>query len=223
MIEFKGLSKYYSTKKGKRYVFKDLNLTIPTDVSIAVLGPNGVGKSTLIRLLGGADIPSSGSIFTDKKISWPLGLQGGLQGTMTGRENCRFVARINGYKSSKDIEQKVADFAEIGAYFDEPVKSYSSGMRSRVAFGLTMAFDFDFDVLLIDEIRAVGDKNFKQKSAKILTEKLHKTKLIMVSHNINELRRYCQAGILIKNQKLTFYSNLEDAIQEYEDTYVTAK
>lgn len=220
MIEFKNVSKFFTTKQGRRYIFKSLNLCIPTDINIAVLGPNGVGKSTLIRLLGGADIPNSGEIFSDKKISWPLGLQGGLQGSMTGRENSRFVARIHGFQETREIERKVEEFADIGSYFDEPVKTYSSGMRSRVTFGLTMAFDFDFDVLLIDEIRAVGDKNFKQKSAKLLQEKLHKTKLIMVSHSMSELRKYCQAGILIRDQSLIYYSNIEDAIEEYEKEYV---
>jgi capsular polysaccharide transport system ATP-binding protein len=222
MIKFENVSKYYPTKQGRRYVFKVVNITLPTDVSIAILGPNGVGKSTLVRMLGGADYPNKGEIVSDKNISWPLGLQGGLQGSMSGRENCRFVARIHGYKDTKEIEQKVYDFAEIGTYFDEPVKSYSSGMRSRVAFGLTMAFDFDFDVLLIDELGAVGDANFRHKSQALLKSKFETTKLIMVSHSMGELRKYCQAGIVVKNQDLLFFSNLEDAIQEYEDTYVTA-
>lgn len=222
MIKFENVSKYYPTKQGRRYVFKDVNIALPTDVSIAVLGPNGVGKSTLVRMLGGADYPNKGEILSDKNISWPLGLQGGLQGSMSGRENCRFVARIHGYKDTKEVEQKVYDFAEIGAYFDEPVKSYSSGMRSRVAFGLTMAFDFDFDVLLIDELGAVGDANFRKKSQALLKSKFETTKLIMVSHSMGELRKYCQAGLVVKNQNLLFFPNLEDAIKEYEDTYVTA-
>jgi capsular polysaccharide transport system ATP-binding protein len=222
MIRFEGVNKYYPTKQGRHYVFKDVNIVLPTDVNIGILGPNGVGKSTLVRMMGGADYPNSGQIITDKNVSWPLGLQGGLQGSMTGRENVRFVARIHGYKHSKYIEDKVADFAEIGAYFDEPVKSYSSGMRSRVTFGLTMSFDFDFDVLLIDEIRAVGDKNFKQKSSEMLKNKLNTTKLIMVSHSMRELKKYCQAGIVIKNKSLLFYPKIEDAIEQYEETYVTA-
>jgi len=220
MIRFENVSKYYPTKQGRRYVFKDVNIELPTDVSIAILGPNGVGKSTLVRMLGGADYPNKGQIVSDKKISWPLGLQGGLQGSMSGRENCRFVARIHGYKNTEEIEQKVYDFAEIGAYFDEPVKSYSSGMRSRVAFGLTMAFDFDFDVLLIDELGAVGDANFRHKSQALLKSKFETTKLIMVSHSMGELRKYCQSGIVVKNQTLMFFPQLEDAIQEYEETYV---
>lgn len=222
MIKFDNVSKYYNTKQGRHYIFKNVNIALPTDVSIAVLGPNGVGKSTLVRMIGGADYPNSGQILSNKNISWPLGLKGGLQGSMTARENVRFVARIHGYKNTKEIEKKVANFAEIGKFFDEPVKKYSSGMRSRVKFGLTMAFDFDFDVLLIDEIRAVGDKNFKRKSAKLMKEKLNSTKLIMVSHSIRELKKYCQAGIVIKDQTILFYPKLDDALKQYEETYVTA-
>lgn len=222
MIKLDNVSKYYNTKQGRHYIFKNVSIVLPTDISIAVLGPNGVGKSTLVRMIGGADYPNSGQISSNKNISWPLGLQGGLQGSMTARENVRFVARIHGYKDTKEIEKKVASFAEVGKFFDEPVKKYSSGMRSRVNFGLTMAFDFDFDVLLIDEIRAVGDKSFKQKSAKVLNEKLSSTKLIMVSHSMGELKKYCQAGVVIKDQTILFYPKLDDAIKQYEETYATA-
>lgn len=222
MIYIKNLNKHYPTKQGRHYVFKDVNINLPTDVSIGILGPNGAGKSTLIRMLGGADYPSSGTINSPKKISWPLALQGGLQGSMSARENVRFVARIHGVKNTQPIEDKVADFAQIGKFFNEPVKSYSSGMRAKVAFGLTMAFDFDFDVLLIDEIGAVGDATFRKKSQALLESKFEKTKLIMVSHSMGELRKYCQAGLVIKDQKLMYFPNLEDAINEYEETYVAA-
>ncbi|MFT6924617.1 MAG: capsular polysaccharide transport system ATP-binding protein [Psychromonas sp.] len=220
MIHLENLNKYYTTKKGRHYVFKDVNISLPTDCNIAVLGPNGVGKSTLIRMMGGADMPNRGRIHSKKKISWPLGLQGGLQGSLSARENVRFVARIHGYKNTKPIEQQVEDFAEIGKFFDEPVKNYSSGMRSRITFGLTMGFDFDFDVLLIDELGAVGDANFKKKSEKLLLEKYEKTKLIMVNHSMGELKKFCDAGLLIHQQKLVFFENVNDAIQEYQDIYV---
>lgn len=220
MIRFENVNKYYPTKQGRSYVFRDVNIELPTDRNIAILGPNGVGKSTLIRMMGGTDIPSRGEITTDKNISWPLGLQGGLQGSMTGRENVRFVARIHGYKNTREIEALVSDFAEIGKYFDEPVKSYSNGMRARVTFGLTMAFDFNFDVLLIDELTAVGDATFKQKSEALLKEKYQKTKVIMVNHSLDQLKKFCEAGVVIKDQTLHYYDDLAVAINEYQETYV---
>lgn len=220
MIYFDNVSKFYPTSSGRHYVLKNVTLELPTDRNIAVLGPNGVGKSTLIRMMGGADMPNHGRIHSPKNISWPLGLQGGLQGSMTARENVRFVARIHGYKDTKPIEQQVEEFAEIGKFFDEPVKTYSSGMRSRVTFGLTMGFDFDFDVLLIDELGAVGDANFRKKSEKILLDKYEKTKLIMVSHSISELKKFCQSGLVIKNQNILYFPVLDDAITEYQATYV---
>lgn len=223
MIHFENVSKYYPTKQGRSYVFKDVNLILPTDRNIAILGPNGVGKSTLIKMLGGADFPSRGSITSEQRISWPLGLQGGLQGSMSARENVRFVARINGFRNTKPVEQQVADFAQIGNYFDEPVKTYSNGMRSKITFGLAMAFELNFDVLLIDELTAVGDAAFKAKSKKLLLEKYEDTKLIMVNHSMNELKQFCQAGVVIKNQSLCYYPELEMAIEDYKETYTNAK
>ncbi|MGL4544498.1 MAG: ABC transporter ATP-binding protein [Plesiomonas sp.] len=220
MIHFDNVSKYYPTRQGRHYVFRDVNLSLPTDKNVAILGPNGVGKSTLIRMIGGTDLPSEGRIHSAQNISWPLGLQGGLQGSMTARENVKFVARIHGYKNTREIEQKVLDFAEIGKYFDEPVKTYSSGMRSRVTFGLTMAFDFDFDVLLIDELGAVGDANFRKKSEDLLLSKYESTKLIMVNHSVSGLKKFCQAGLVIKDRQLHFVDNIDDAIALYESTYV---
>lgn len=201
-------------------MFRDLNTEIPTDRSIGILGPNGVGKSTLVRMLGGTDTPSSGSIETDINLSWPLGLQGGLQGSMTGRENAQFVARIHGYRKTFEIEKKVEEFAEIGAYFDEPTKNYSNGMRARVTFGITMAFDFNFDMLLIDELTAVGDATFRAKSEKLLREKYHSTKIMMVNHNIDQLKRFCDSGIVIVDQQLQFHDDLKDAVNAYQEIYV---
>lgn len=219
MIAFDKVSKYYPTKQGRYYIFKDVTIGLPMDKNLAVLGPNGVGKSTLIRMLAGTSQPNRGLIRSNEKISWPLGLQGGLQGSMTGRENVRFVARIHGISDTSRIEVEVESFAEIGRYFDEPVKTYSSGMRSRVSFGLTMAFDFNFDVLLVDELTAVGDTNFKKKSQALLLEKYEKTKLIMVNHSIHELRKHCNAGVVIKDKKLIYYEELECAVEAYHKYY----
>ena len=141
MFELKNVTKSYLTPKGRRYVFRNLSLSIPPDKNIGLIGRNGAGKSTLMRLLGGADIPDSGTIVTDQSISWPVGLSGGFQGSMTGRDNIKFVCRVYGAEGEamREKVRYVQEFAEIGDWIDEPIKTYSSGMRSRVAFGLSMA------------------------------------------------------------------------------------
>jgi capsular polysaccharide transport system ATP-binding protein len=219
MIYFEGMSKFYPTRKGRSYVFRDVNLVVPSDRSIAILGPNGAGKSTLVRMMGGADMPSRGVIRSDVRVSSPLGLQGGVQGSMTGRENARFVARIHGFSNTREIEERVADFAEIGRYFDEPMKNYSNGMRARVTFGITMAFDFNFDVLLIDELTAVGDTAFKRKCEALLKDKYASTCVIMVNHSVDQLKRFCEAGLVIRDKNLFFYEHLQDALDDYQGTY----
>lgn len=164
MIILDNLTKSYRLNSGERhYVFKNLSFEFPENCSIGLIGANGAGKSTLMRILGGMDIADSGKVKTDKTISWPVGLSGGFQGSLSARDNVKFVSRIYGYES-ESMREKVSfveEFAEIGQYFDEPVKTFSSGMRSRVAFGLSMAFDFDY--YLIDEAGAVGDAKFKKK------------------------------------------------------------
>lgn len=218
MIHIESMSKYYPSRKGRRYVFRDVSVVLPDKKNIGVLGPNGAGKSTLIKMIGGADRPSKGRIITDLKISWPIGLGGGLQGSMTARENVRFVARINGYQDSSEIEAFVEEFAEIGSYFDEPIKNFSAGMRSRVGFGLSFAFDFD--VLLMDEVSAVGDKNFKKKSKALLEDRINNSHVILVSHSAKQHRELCDCGVVIKNKSIVFYDDIERAIEDYEVTYV---
>lgn len=217
MIRFNQVSKYYPGKKGRRYIYRDVNVVLPAGRNIGVLGPNGAGKSTLINMIGGSDRPNAGTVETSMKISWPIGLGGGLQGSMTARENVRFVARINGIRDSQQIENFVAEFAEIGSYFDEPIKNYSSGMRARVGFGLSFAFDFD--LLLMDEISAVGDKNFKIKSKKLLEDRINKSNILLVSHSAQQHRDLCDFGVVVKNQGLVLHDNIEDAISDYEQTY----
>lgn len=218
MIRFDEVSKYYPSSQGRKYIFRDVSIEIPTDRSIGILGPNGAGKSTLISLIGGTDAPSKGSVNTVKRISWPVGLGGGLQGTMSGRENTRFVAKVMGVKSVSAVEAYVEDFAEIGRSFDEPIKTYSNGMKARVGFGLSLAFDFD--VLLMDEVSAVGDQIFKRKSEALLKEKVNSTNIMLVSHSLDNHRRLCRSGIVVKNQRLYFFEDIEDAIADYEATYI---
>lgn len=215
MIQVEGLSKSY-IHKGKRVsVFKDISFHIEKGESIALLGRNGAGKSTLLRLLGGIDLPDRGTIKRSGSISWPVGLTGGFQGRLSARENLTFVCKI--YAPADNVKEKiryVEEFAEIGAYFDRPFKTYSSGMRSRVAFGLSMAFDFD--VYLIDEVTSAGDERFRAKSRKVLQEKHKNADFIMVDHNLLGLQFHCNRAFLLHNGKLIQFDNLQEGIEMHK-------
>ncbi|MCB1655153.1 MAG: ABC transporter ATP-binding protein [Pseudomonadales bacterium] len=215
MFELRNVTKSYLTPKGRRYVFRNLSLSIPPGKNIGLIGRNGAGKSTLMRLLGGADIPDSGSVATDRSISWPVGLTGGFQGSMTGRENIKFVCRVYGAMGDdmRDKIRYVQEFAEIGDWIDEPIKTYSSGMRSRVAFGLSMAFDFDY--YLIDEVMSVGDAQFKRKCADVFQEKLQQSKVVLVTHNMNEVQKICDIVLLVRNGEIQVYEDVAEGIKAY--------
>ncbi|MDR7119290.1 ABC transporter ATP-binding protein [Rheinheimera soli] len=214
MIEVKNLYKRYHGPFGGDWVLKDVNFSIPRGISVGLVGRNGAGKSTLLRLLGGMDTPDKGQILQDCKVSWPIGLGGGFQGSMTGRQNVKFVARIHGGEQRiEQIINFVQDFAEIGRAFDQPVKTYSSGMRSRLAFGLSLAFDFD--VYLSDEATSVGDASFKAKATQAFRDRIGSASLIMVSHSTGILKDLCQSGIWLHEGKAIWYDNLDDAINDY--------
>lgn len=215
MFELKNVTKSYLTPKGRRHVFRNLSLSIPPGKNIGLIGRNGAGKSTLMRLLGGADIPDSGSIVTDKSISWPVGLTGGFQGSMTGRDNIKFVCRTYGAEgeSMREKVRYVQDFAEIGDWIDEPIKTYSSGMRSRVAFGLSMAFDFDY--YLIDEVMSVGDAQFRRKCIEVFQEKLQQSKVVLVSHNMPEIEKLCDIVLLVREGGIHVYEDVAEGIKAY--------
>lgn len=217
MIEIRNLYKRYHGPFGGDWVLKDINLTIPQGVSVGLVGRNGAGKSTLLRLIGGMDTPDRGTVTRSGKVSWPIGLTGGFQGSMTGRQNVKFVARVHGGNQHIDtIIQQVQQFAELGPAFDKPVKTYSSGMRSRLAFGLSLAFDFD--VYLSDEATSVGDAAFKQKATEAFRSRIGSASLIMVSHSISILKDLCQAGIWLNDGKAIWYDKLEDAIRDYHQS-----
>ena len=214
MISFKNVTKYYPTKQGPHYILRDVTIDLPMDKNIGVFGVNGSGKSTLMNLLAGVDQPNRGRITVKGNISWPLGLSG-YQGSMTGRENAEFVCRIYG-KSREEIKEKlhlIKEFSELNHYFEQPLKSYSSGMRSKFSFAVSMAFEFDY--YLIDELTAVGDKRFKEKCNAVFSEKKGKANFLFVSHNMNELKRQCDVGLFIKDQRIHIYDNIDEAIATY--------
>ncbi|MEM1312982.1 MAG: ABC transporter ATP-binding protein [Pseudomonadota bacterium] len=209
MIRFEGVSKRFRLKGGDKVILRDLTMTIPRGRSLALLGRNGAGKSTLLEMIAGAVKPDRGRILRDAKVSFPLGFSGSFHREMTGRQNLRFVARIYGV-DVEALTDYVAEFAQLGQFLDQPLRVYSSGMKARLAFGVSMGIRFE--VYLVDELTAVGDQAFKDKSRAIFKERLQDSDVIMVSHSMNQLRQYCDCGIVLEDGRLEVYDDLEDAI-----------
>jgi capsular polysaccharide transport system ATP-binding protein len=216
MIEVRGVHKRYLTDHGPGpWVLRDVNLTIPRHTNVGLIGRNGAGKSTLLRLIGGVDQPTRGAIKRHCKVSWPVGFAGGLQGTLTGRQNAKFVCRLHGKEEDiPGLLEKVQSFAEIGAYFDKPVKTYSSGMKTRLLFALSLAFDFD--LYISDEVTATGDAVFRAKASKAFKDMVDRAGLIMVSHSPGTLRQFCTAGIHLHKGQAVWYDRIDDALAAYE-------
>jgi capsular polysaccharide transport system ATP-binding protein len=217
MIELRNVTKFYPLNQGVRHILRDVSLVIPGNTNLAVLGPNGAGKSTFLRLIGGAEAPNNGRILTDQSISWPLGIGTGFQPSLTGRQNVLFVCRINGlsYSQRRQVIDEVVEFAELGEYFDLPVKTYSSGMRARLSFGLSMAFQFD--IYLVDELTSVGDAVFRAKAKKAFSDMRDRASLIFVSHNLQSLRESCQSALFLEGGNASFYPDIEEGINAYQD------
>lgn len=213
MIILNEVTKIYPTRQGPRKILDGVNLEIKPGEKVGILGKNGAGKSTLIRLISGAELPTAGHIKREMSISWPLAFTGGFQGSLTGMDNLRFICRVYDADIAK-TKSFVEDFAELGSYLYEPVKSYSAGMRARLAFALSLAIEFD--CFLIDEIIAVGDSRFHEKCHYELFEKRKDRAMIIVSHSSAYIRSHCsRAGVLL-NGKMLHFENLEDAFQFYE-------
>lgn len=223
MIKITNLTKFYPSALGPQYVFKDLNFTFPRDKNIALLGQNGAGKSTLFRLIAGSEYPNKGTIQSEQHISWPVGLTSGVHPYMTGRENVRFIGRVNGVADLAAYEARVLEFTGLGVKFDLPVKSYSSGMRTRLAFGCSVGVDFD--IYLIDEATSVGDMKFRRHAKEALYQKSKQANVIMVSHDVEELRTFCDSAVVVVDGKLQYFDDLETGLSFYqgEDYYEPEK
>lgn len=213
MITLQNICKSYKTKGRRRIVLRDLCHSFPPGARVGILGRNGAGKSTLIRLVGGEDIPDSGRIVREGRISWPIGFGGCFHGRLTGRENLRFVSRIYG-RSIRQVTDFVNDFAELGEYMDLPVGTYSSGMKAKLSFGLSMAMEFDF--YLVDEVTAVGDAAFKKKCHETLDRRRAKAGLIMVSHSLETIKRYCDQALVLDKGGLKTFDSIDGAAAYYE-------
>ncbi len=217
MIIVEDVHKRYQTDHGPgKWVLQGISFNIPPKLNVGIIGANGAGKSTLLRIIGGVDQPNKGYVERRCRVSWPMGFGGGLQGSLTGRQNAKFVCRIHGYED--DIPDRLAyirDFAKIGEAFDQPVKTYSSGMKSRLQFGLSLAFDFD--VYISDEVTSTGDAAFKKKAAAAFKSLSDHASLIMVSHSEGTLKQFCTAGVLIHAGKAHWFDQIDDALQAYKE------
>jgi capsular polysaccharide transport system ATP-binding protein len=213
MIRATGVSKEYRVEGRLHPVLNNISFAVPKGGKLAVLGRNGAGKSTLIRLLGQVELPTSGSIEQTMSLSWPIGLTGGFQGSLTGNDNMRFIARIYN-KPFDEIKAYVDDFAELGKYLSEPVKIYSIGMRARFAFALSLAIDFD--CYLIDEVIAAGDQRFQRRSHEELFEKRADRSLILASHLGNIVRSYCTSALILHRGRGKMFSDINLALDIYD-------
>ncbi|PLL10804.1 ABC transporter ATP-binding protein [Tabrizicola sp. TH137] len=212
MIDFDGVTKSYRLRGGaRRIVLQDFTMSLPYR-NIAVLGRNGAGKSTLLRLISGLIDPDHGQITRSASMSWPIGLRASFHGMLTGIENIRFVARVYGADEQAVIDY-VTEFAELGPFLYEPVRTYSAGMGARIGFGLSMALRFD--VYLVDELLSVGDASFRAKSRRAFDDLLTRSRIILVSHSMGSLRDYCDCGLLVANGTARFYDDIEEAIDAY--------
>jgi len=211
-VRLEGVSKIYPLRGGVKYALKNINLTINYGDKLGILGRNGSGKSTLIRIISGATKPTTGKIIKNMKVSWPLAFQGGFQGSLTGLDNLKFICRIYGVDWREKIDY-VKSFADLGKYFYEPVKTYSSGMRARLAFALSLAIDFD--CYLIDEIVVVGDQRFHQKSREELFEKRRDKSFVFVSHQPSFIKEYCNRFFVLTEGVLIEFDNFQSAWDFY--------
>ncbi|WP_341675867.1 ABC transporter ATP-binding protein [Niveibacterium sp. SC-1] len=218
MILVEDVHKRYRTDHGLGpWVLQGVTFTIPPRLSVGLVGRNGAGKSTLLRLIGGVDYPNRGRIERHCRVSWPMGFGGGLQGSLSGRQNAKFVCRIHGHHD--DMAERVAqiaEFAALGNYFEQPVKTYSSGMKSRLQFALSLAFDFD--VYISDEVTSTGDAAFKKKASDAFKNLADHSSLIMVSHGESTLKEFCSAGIWLHEGRAFWFDKIDDALKAYKDS-----
>ena len=213
MIQLRNLTKVYHLNGVRKVIADNLNFTFPTGRSVGLLGRNGAGKSSLMRMIAGTLEPDSGEIVTTGSVSWPVGFAGSFHGDLTGAQNTRFVARI--YSVDTDAMLEFAkDFAQLGEHFYLPVRTYSSGMKSRLAFAISMAVPFD--TYLIDEVTAVGDAAFKAKSEVILGDRLARSGAVIVSHSTGLLSRLCQSGVVLDQGRAFYYERIEKALEHHE-------
>jgi len=212
MIKLENVAKVYGTRSGPVTIFQNVNLSVARGQKIGILGRNGAGKSTMIRLISGAEQPSAGQVVREMSVSWPIAFGGAFQGALTGLDNLRFICRVYGVDPESRISA-VEEFSELGRYLREPVRNYSSGMRARLAFAISMVVEFD--CFLIDEVVAVGDARFHQKCHVELFEKRADRAMIIVSHDMHYIQEHCDTACVLSESTLKVFDQVELAYEYY--------
>jgi len=213
MIRLENICKTFVLRGRRKIIAQNLSMTFPKGKAVALLGRNGAGKSTLLKIIAGTMRPDSGRIISDGSISWPVGFAGSFHGELTGLQNTRFIARVYGVDSDELVDS-VQSFAELGMHFSLPVRTYSSGMRSRLAFGISMGIDFD--TYLVDEVTSVGDNAFRQKSEYVFSERMKTRSAVIVSHALGFVQRVCQHGVVLENGIVTYYDDINEAVRHHQ-------
>lgn len=213
MIEIRNLCKTFVLNGRRKVVADNISAVFPDRTAVAILGRNGAGKSSLLKMLAGSMDPDSGEVISTGTISWPVGFAGSFHPEMTGLQNVRFIARVYGVDTA-GLADFVTDFAQLGQHFNLPVRTYSSGMRSRLAFGVSMGIHFE--TYLVDEVTAVGDAAFRAKSEALFAERVKSSSAIMVTHNMGQVRRLCTHAAVLEDGILSFYDDVDEAISHHE-------
>ena len=211
MIKLENITHVYGSGSDRKLALYNINALFDTSKSIGILGLNGSGKSTLLRIIAGTQQPTQGSVYRNCRVSWPLGLRG-ANGALTGEENLRFACRIYG-ADRRAVLRFVEDFTELGRDLYQPVRSYSSGMRTRLSLGLSLAIHFD--VYLIDESLSVGDIRFQERYRHAIQSRFKDSKVIVVSHHGKTLKQYCSHAAVLHQSQMSLVLPLADANQLY--------
>ncbi|WP_424944543.1 ABC transporter ATP-binding protein [Aliiroseovarius crassostreae] len=214
MITIKNLTKYYYLQRSKTLVADNINAVFPSKKTIALLGRNGAGKSSLLRMIAGTMLPSSGDIEIKGTMSWPVGFAGSFHADLSGAQNTNFIARVYGVDTNELCEY-VQDFAELGQHFYLPVRSYSSGMRSRLAFGISMGIRFD--TYLVDEVTSVGDAAFRRKSRDVFVDRMRTSGAVIVSHDLGLIKSICDHAAVLEKGQMMYFKDVDEAISLHKE------
>jgi capsular polysaccharide transport system ATP-binding protein len=213
MIRLERVSKSYGVPGGRHVVLDDVTFELPPLCRIGIFGVNGAGKSALLRLIAGSEMPDRGRIVRQGRVSFPVGFTGTFHPLLSARENVSFLARVYGM-NNREVSGWIEEFAELDRYFDMPVGTYSSGMFARIA--VATSFAFDFDLYLVDEVIEVGDAGFRRKCAAAFSERMNSASLILVSQHVETIRQYCDLGAVLHHGKLSEFTTIDEALEDYE-------